>query len=532
LLLTLLLAAASPASAHAALRATTPGDGTVLDSAPRQLTLVFTESVGLLEGSVRVLDPENHRVDTGEPRHAEDADDTVRVSLPGGLGRGTFTVAWRVVSADSHPVSGVFTFSVGEPTPTAAVPDMEAAEDPATKALHNTARYAAYLAVALLVGTAVFIAACRPGDVSRLGPLLWTGWWTLLAATLALLVLRAPYEAGTGPLDVLDPAAFGRTLTGRPGIALLVRLALLVGTGLYLRRHLLERRTPVTYALGVVLAVGLALTWAVAEHASAGIQVPVAIGSSVVHLLAMSVWLGGLAALLRSAPGREAVARFSRLALVCVAVLVSTGIYQSWRGLGPLDALTGTSYGRILLVKIGVIVLVFVAAAFSRWWVRRKAAPGNLRRSVVVEAALAVLVLVLTTVLTGTLPGRAAAEAAGAVESETVTSTATVPFDVGTPGGRGRVQVSLEPARVGANSVQAVVFGPDGGFATVPELRVSFTLPEQDLGPIGAEVKDRGGYWGTDSVVLPVAGTWVMKVTVRVSEFDQVSETTRVRVGR
>ncbi|MFJ8081483.1 copper resistance CopC/CopD family protein [Streptomyces sp. NPDC096205] len=528
ILLLTLLAPATPASAHAALRGTTPGDGTVLRSAPRDLTLTFTESVALLDGSIRVLDPGSHRVRTGEPLHAAGGGDTIQVSLPPDLGRGTFTVAWRVVSADSHPVSGAFTFSVGEPTPTVAA--TAPSEDPATTTLHNTARYLAHLAAALLLGTAAFVEVCRPPDPGRLRPLLRTGWWTLLAATLALLLLRAPYEAGTGLATALDPAALTRTLGGRPGLTLLARLALLAATALYLRRPARGPRT------GAALAVGLALTWATAEHASAGIQVPAAIVSTALHLLAMSVWLGGLAALLRSTPSTEATARFSRLALTCVAVLVLTGVYQSWRGLGSLDALTGTSYGRILAAKLAAVAVLLAAAAFSRRWTNRLATP---RRSVLTEAAVGVLVLVLTTLLTATLPGRSAeaaeaAEAAGGgtlAAADRVTSTATVPFDVGTPGGHGKVQVSFDPARAGANAVQAVVLGPDGGIATVPELRISFTLPDQDVGPLDARLKNLGGYWGTDAVTLPLPGTWTMKLTVRTSELDQVTETAPVVIG-
>ena len=112
-----------------------------------------------------------------------------------------------------------------------------------------------------------------------------------------------------------------------------------------------------------MLAVGLTLTWAAAEHASAGIQVPVAMVSSVLHLLAMSVWLGGLAALLTLLQAAEplpasTVARFSRLAFISVAVLTVTGVYQSWRGLGSWDAFTGTSYGRILIAKLCAVALL------------------------------------------------------------------------------------------------------------------------------------------------------------------------------
>ncbi|MFJ8279486.1 copper resistance CopC/CopD family protein [Streptomyces griseoviridis] len=562
-LILLVLGGAGTASAHAALRSTDPGDGAVVATAPSRLTLTFTESVALLDDSFRVLDPENRRVDTGEAGHGPGGARTARVSLPPKLAQGTYVVVWRVVSADSHPVSGAFTFSVGKASPTLAVTTAGPTENPATASLYDIGRYLAYLAAALLIGTAAFIALCRPADPAPLRAPLLIGWWTLLGSTLVLLVLRAPYETGTGPGTAFDPAALGRTLTGRPGIALLARLALLLAAA-FCHARLREPADPagrvggrerLVRVVGGALAVGLALTWATAEHASAGIQVPVAMTSAVLHLLAMAVWLGGLTALLlslyRAADLDPAtVTRFSRLAFASVTVLVVTGVYQSWRGLGSWDALTGTTYGALLTAKLAAVVVLLTAAALSRSWTGRLAAAPDpdpapesaptplphrraLRRSVLAEVAVAVVVLVISTVLSGTLPGRAAAEAAEGPATAgglPVASVTTIPFDVGTPNGKGKVQITLDPGRVGDNAVQAVVYGPDGGLSTVPELRLSLTLPSQRIGPLDARIRDAGGYWTTSDLTVPLAGTWTMKVTVRVSELDQVSASARVRI--
>ncbi|MDV9176624.1 copper resistance protein CopC [Streptomyces sp. W16] len=580
-LVLLLLGSAGTASAHAALESTDPADGSVLKSAPRSLTLTFSESVALLDDSFRVYDPDNRRVRTSSAHHAKDVGDTASVTLPAKLGTGTFTVAWRVVSADSHPVSGAFTFSVGKPSATTTPISTAPNENPLTGSLYDIARYFAYIAAALLIGSAAFMALCRPPDPTVLNRPILTGWWTLLAATVALLILRAPYEAGTGLATAFDPAALPRTLTTRPGQALAARLLLLAATAFFLLRlRGRERFGRAALGTGAGLAVALALTWASAEHASAGIQVPVAMTSAVLHLLAMAVWLGGLTALLTvlyRSPDLDAapVARFSRLAFASVTVLVVTGVYQSWRGLGSWNALTGTSYGRILLVKLGAVVLLLVAAGWSRQWTARLAGaevrlhipelvrtgadaattaastggdeglpdPGagdgspdgyrrGLRRSVLLEVAVGVTVLVITTLLTNTLPGRAAAEAQQTATPAGIpaASVTMVPFRVGNAGGK--VQITLDPGRVGENSVEAVVYGPDGGFATVPELRLSFTLPAQKIGPLDAKIKDEGGYWGTNTLNLPIAGTWTMKVTVRTSDIDQVSVERQVRIVR
>jgi copper transport protein len=156
---------------------------------------------------------------------------------------------------------------------------------------------------------------------------------------------------------------------------------------------------------------------------------------------------------------------------------------------------------------------------------------------VLAEVAVGVVVLVISTVLSGTLPGRAAAEAersaqAAATGGLQTTSVTMIPFDTGTPGGRGQAQITLIPGTAaGDYAVEAVVYGPDGGLATVPELRLSFTLAAQDIGPIDARLTDKGGYWATNALNLPIAGDWTMKMTVRVSEIDQVSETKQVRLG-
>ncbi|WP_420713069.1 copper resistance protein CopC [Streptomyces sp. MMG1121] len=573
----LLLGTAAPASAHAALRATDPADGTVLRTAPRQVTLTFSESVGLLTDSFRVYDPTNHRLRTGPAGHAPGRSDTARLSLPAKLATGTYTVTWRVVSADSHPVSGALTFSVGERTATTASPAPDDAENPATAGLYNIARYLAYLSVALLLGTAAFVAYCRPPKAAPLRTPVLTAAWTLVASTVALFVLRAPYEEGTSPARALSAGSLARTATTRPGELLLARLALLllaavVVTVLRARRRRLPRRA--TLAVAAAVSVPLALTWAAAEHASAGIQVPLAITSATLHLLAMGTWLGGLAALLRTLSRTPALplsvpARFSRLALASVTVLAVTGVYQSWRGLGSWQALTDTAYGRTLLAKLAAVAALLLAAACSRAWTTRltrvRARTGTpaptrvpepatgpplpeepppappplplhlLRRSVLAEAAVAAVVLALTTLLTSTVPGRTATEAARSgdpVAGIATASVTTIPFDVGTPGGHGKVQITLDPGRVGTSSVQAVVYGPDGGLSTVPELHITLTLPAQRIGPLDTRVTDRGGYWGADTFDLPIPGTWTMKVTVRVSELDQVTVSAPLRVMR
>ncbi|MEY9965571.1 copper transport protein [Streptacidiphilus sp. MAP12-16] len=395
-LLGLMLAGATGASAHAALLSTDPAQGSVVQAAPTQVTLHFSEQVTLESDAVRVFDPSGKRVDTGSSGHAGNDDSTARVQLGTALAQGTYTVAWRAISADTHPVSGAYTFSYGHASSTTAVAGEQATRgDALVGFLYGSARSVQYGAFALLAGSVALVLLCWPSGVRlrSVQRLMLGGWAALLLATVAQLLLRGPYEAATGLGAAFDLTVVQQTLGERLGTLLVVRILLLAAVGVFL--SLLagqtgiglpqdestdlrtERRLRTTLGIaGAVLSIALACTWALADHASVGIQVGLAVPLDVVHLSAMACWLGGLAAVLvglRTAVadggiGVRQVERFSTVALCSVSALVGTGVYQAWRGLGSWSALTTTTYGRLLLVKIGAVLVILAAAWMSRRW--------------------------------------------------------------------------------------------------------------------------------------------------------------------
>ncbi len=159
------------------------------------------------------------------------------MTLRDGLADGTYTVAWRVVSADSHPISGAFTFSIGKPSTTTAAVAAGAGREPRRRARSTTSPATPRTAPSpcssaghLRPGLPPAQRRCRCADSLR------AGWWVLLASTVALLLLRGPYERGTGPSTAFDPELIENTLTTRPGWALLARLALLAGAAVFLVR--------------------------------------------------------------------------------------------------------------------------------------------------------------------------------------------------------------------------------------------------------------------------------------------------------
>jgi len=653
-----LLAGAAPASAHAALTGSNPTQGSVVDEAPAQVSLTFSEQVSLNGNSLQVLDPKGKRVDTGGA--SDLGGDTYGLKIRPGLPDGTYTVTYQVVSADSHPVSGAFTFSVGAPSQTSVALSGQAAGGGAVGFLYGTARYFSYAGFILLVGGAAFVLACwqRGSGIRPVQRLVVGGWLTLTASTLALLLLRGSYVGSGKAGDIFDLTLLGQVLQTKSGAALMSRLLLLAAAalfiavlfGAYARRdedertagantgdggtaegagtgdpdteartagapdteartagapdteagHPAAEKNDLTFGLAVggsVVAAGIAATWAMAEHASTGLQPGIAMPVDVLHLLAVAVWLGGLSTLvvaLFRAPAdtpieASAVRRFSRLAFGAVLALVSTGIYQSWRQLGSWSALTGTSYGRLLLVKIGLVaVLVGIAWISRRWTGRltettapeasavvveqrseartpatvpadsRRAAQlarqqaaldstrdkrvrdadphrSGLRRSVLAEAGVAVALLAVTTALTATEPGRtaeAARQATVSAERRSGPLSLKMPFDTGGEDGKGTVEVTLDPARVGGNQMHVFVLRPNGKAFDVPEVKVAFTLTAKDIGPLPV-TPDRvaTGHWAASGVQIPLAGDWKVSVTVRTSDIDQATVNKNAQIG-
>ncbi|MFC8129442.1 copper resistance CopC/CopD family protein [Streptomyces sp. NPDC057302] len=654
-----LLATAAPASAHAALTGSDPKQGAVVDTAPTRVSLTFSEKVAMSDGSVRVLDPAGKRVDTGKT--SDLGSNTYGVSLHKGLPDGTFTVAYQVVSADSHPISGAYTFSVGAPSDTkVALPDQEVGGG-FVGGLYGFARYLSYAGFILVVGGAAFVLGCWPrgAGVRPVQRLVVSGWVTLTASTLVMLLLRAPYTGSGKIADAFDMAKLGDVLQTKTGAALVSRLLLLAAAALFIavlfgayeKRTDPKERKDLTFGLAIgggVVAVGLGATWAMAEHASTGIQAGLAMPVDVVHLLAVAAWLGGLAALVVAlffAPSVEAgaVKRFSRVAFCSVVALAATGLYQSWRQVGSWSALTGTWYGQLLLIKVGLVVVLVGIAAISRRWTARiagqagdmapeaaaatvvekraekraekaekaekagkagkagknaaaervekkpvtvpagaaktsggdsktsggdsKASGGDskrsaqlarqqaamstarekrirdadpnrsgLRRSVLAEAGVAVVLLAVTTVLTSTEPGRTEEEAAAsktaAAAQRSGPLTLKIPFDTGSADGKGTLQLDLDPGRTGSNEMHVFVKRPNGSAFDIPEVKVSFTLKSKDLGPLPvAPDHIATGHWSSNGVQIPMAGNWKIAVTVRTSDIDQVTVNKNVQIG-
>jgi copper transport protein len=239
-------------------------------------------------------------------------------------------------------------------------------------------------------------------------------------------------------------------------------------------------------------------------------------------MVAAAVWVGGIALLAtlvvktpsvegRPVPVGDVARRFSPFALVAVTAVVASGLVQSVRQVGSWYALVHTTFGRTLVVKVCLVVVLVGLGALSRRAVRAPAgAPrlGALRRSVLAEAVVVAAVLGATALLVDAVPARQAASL-----------PFTQRFDVlGV-----QVNAVVQPARVGSgNRVHFYVLGPGGEPRAVPELDATLSLPSAGIGPIALPLVVAGpGHYLAGNVDFPVAGDWVLRATVRTSAIDE-----------
>jgi copper transport protein len=525
--------AGAPASAHASLVSTDPAEGAVVPEAPDVVTFTFNEPVSLAGDSLQAYDAAGEPVDVD----ASARDEVVTADLPDDLADGTYVVAWRVVSSDGHPVAGSLTFHVGAPSEHVVPPrDAPAIDDSAMRDVASVVQALSYLALLLAGGLTIFLSWTSRGirlhdAVRRRLVLLQRGSAVVavLVAAVAVIVSGA-YQRGAGIGGLFEAASLDPALVGDDLSVLTLQV---VGLGLAV--VMAGRATPsLAGDIGAALAV-----WspALVGHTRAYEPVSLLVLTDALHLSAGAVWLGGLAGLaivLPSLAGRERegallLSRFSTVAAVLLGILAAAGVLLGWRILGSWSGLWETTYGRLLLVKVGIALVVGAVAAFNRYRLLPRAADGPhearrratyaVRRVVLLEAALLVGLLGVTGFLVEQ-PPRSEAAITPAAPASNVARAVVDDLRVlavldGTPGRQRQLLVQVQD-----------LAGEPVELRERPE--VSLRSDDVDLGTVPVTPTGAGTFLAT--VTFPEPGKWEVQVSLRIDEFTNPVTTLSVDV--
>jgi copper transport protein len=531
------LALAPAASAHSTLVETEPPRDRVVEQSPKRVVLHFDEPVETALGSITVYDGDGERVDAGEIMRP--APESVAVTIDGRLERGTYTVAWRVISADSDPINGAWVFHVQAPGAQPGGVAAQVLEDTpfVTSVFYLGGRFLDFaLLLACVGGTAALVFALRGAEERvrrRLFAVVAVLAAALAAVSLVELALQGAAAAGAGlghgfQWDVVSSVSdtrFGHFALARAGIAVALCVVAL------LARRQARRPSRAATVAPVLLAAGLVVTPGLSGHAS--VSGPISMVADAAHVQAAGVWTGGLAFVVlglvltrerRWELAATSVPRFSTMAVVSVAILIVAGTVNGYLQVRAWRGLWDTEYGILLLVKIGLVLPILALGAYNNRYavprLRERIASGLERRRFMrfagAELVVMVAVVGVTAGLVNAPPARTEVQMHEAPEMELELGPLMARMEV-MPGTLGQNEIHLEFTKG----------RPD-------EVRVSARLESKDIGPLRYRARSgmEPGAYIVKRANLSPAGEWEIRVDARRGEFDLYSDTVHVPIEK
>ncbi len=527
------------ASAHATLESSSPADGQSVLTSPSEIRITFSEAVTTISDGLSVLDADGKTIDTGNSEIVDGR--TLVAPISESLSDGTYVATYRVLSADGHPVSGSLLFGVGEGAlDRSALPSSNS--DRLWEIIGGISRFIIYLAALVAAGVAFFLAFIhdRAEDRWRIVPFVRIGSILALFSAIGIVMSQAALLTGKGAGAVTDSNVLRDVLNQNLGWSLAL---LMIGLAAV---HLSTDIAKKVVSQSLALSGGLAVTvsFAVWGHATELSPTAISLAADAIHATAAALWLGGLVGLVmvlslrapetvRSTAG--IISRFSLMAFWSVIALTIAGLTLTITGSdASLNSILTTTWGQLILAKIGLTLIVVLIAA----WNRRKLLPSltrptedtselavrwaTLLRTIRAEAVLLVAVIALTAIVVNVPPARTAVVAT----TDRVDTTQRV--DTGT------VQLSVDPAIVGPNTV-AVRYADETGqpVNVANSMSIEFSQPSAGLEPITRQVPaSEPGVFVIQGNELSIPGTWTITIAVRTGDFTEQRTSFEVSVRR
>jgi len=526
------LTAPPAAFAHAILQESTPSNNSVVRTSPKTVSLRFNEAVETAFGSIRVYDCGGGRVDSG--KILRPSKDSVAVTIDRRLAKGTYTVTWRVISADSHPVAGAFVFNVRKAN-ASSCKQVFGAKTPGTiDALFKFARALDFALILLVVGGAIALAVVLRSAAAelrtRMFRILAGLSFGLVVAGALCIVLQGAVAGGFGLSEAFRWDTVHSVLQTRFGHAFLWQIGVAIVVGALAMMASRSRRLEFLPLLALLLIP----TISAAGHART--SGALAIFLDVFHVAAASTWVGGLAftilGLLLAGDDRwplasRAVPRFSLIAVVSVATLIVAGSLRGYQEVRAFHGLWDTTYGQLLLVKIALVLpLLGLGAYNNRYAVPRLkkqiasvVEQRRFLRAAGTELAIMAVIVGVTAVLVTEPPAKASISAAKY-------ATDTIPI------GPLELNYLIDPAKTGPNVIHLYFYRPKSGFpASVDDAKMSATLPSKNLGPLRIPLtRIVPSHYTTSAGVFPEAGDWQVTFEIRRGQFQSFTQTVTVSI--
>ena len=527
------------ASAHATLESSSPADGQSVLTSPSEIRITFSEAVTTISGGLSVLDADGKTVDVGNSEVVGGR--TLVAPISETLSDGTYVATYRVLSADGHPVSGSILFGVGNGAlDRSAQPSSTG--DRLWEIIGGISRFIMYLAALVAAGVAFFLAFIhdRAEDRWRIVPFVRIGSILALLSAIGIVMSQAALLTGKGAGAVTDSTVLRDVLNQNLGWSLAL---LMIGlAAVHLSTDIPKK--VVSQSLAVYGGLAVTVSFAVWGHATELSPTAISLAADAIHATAAALWLGGLVGLVMVLSVRTPetvratagiIGRFSRMAFWSVIALTLAGLTLTITGSGAsLNSILTTTWGQLVLAKIGLTLIVVLIAA----WNRRTLVPSltsptentdelavrwaTLLRTIRAEAVLLVAVVALTAIVVNVPPARTAVVA----KTDRVDITQRVDT--------GNVQLSVDPAIVGPNTVAVRYTDGTGQPINVANsMSIEFSQPSAGLEPITRQVPaSEPGVFVIQGNELSIPGTWTITIAVRTGDFTEQRTSFEVPVRR
>ncbi len=518
--------------AHAQLDRTSPAASSVVPNSPSEILLDFSEPVEAKLSEIRLFGRNDIEIAIGDVR-AEPNDKSILIADVGQLDTGPYVVVWNTTSTDGHALNGAFTFEVGNQSSGESAELLETvittinAESPLEPYM-NVLRYFSFLSLVVIIGLVVLVAA---GDLlreTRMLAMLSVSLGILFISTLGLLLLQGPYASRKSWEAIGDFDLLSAVLETRVGLALVLRL-IAVTVGALLMFGILRdwHRSPVWTNVAVFNAIGLVLTFGLAGHPSTTSPALLAVVVDSVHMWSLSIWIGGVIVLATAwktfvridavVNDIHVVNRFSRLATYAMPLTVLSGIASALIITGGPSSVFDNRYGDILQAKIILVFIVIAIGAVARRALRKNGA-FSIRRAILLEATLGLVVFALSVGLVITPPD-------GVDSSATSVHTATLVQDDVV------VDLTVSPTRVGPIEVHVILSPPGGSLDPLLSVAVVMTFLDNTAMTLPIEMIEVGPNHWSGFAELPVGGSWEMTVNATRQNGDLLQYSTVVAVS-
>jgi copper transport protein len=519
-------------SAHAYIIKSFPVDNQSLHQSPQNVSIEFNEEIQPSFHYMQVIDQNGKRVDQGNEQIESNNSKILKTTIKPNLPSGIYTIKWKIVSADGHPVDGIIPFQIGKAgnhisqlkgKTLGYIPHLDLI----------IIRWIQYLSGAIYIGMLFFYLCILPkGSLQsasmekRYRRVFNFAYVLLILSIFISLPLEAVIQTNRSWVDVWDLSIFKEMITNSTfGHVWLLQFILTLLLSIFSFR-IFAKKNSLSLWIAFIIGIAVIILKAINSHASTAENKILAITMDSLHLVSTSIWIGSLIAMITFLPLRKKeegriffrgiVHLFFPWGVLFVFILAISGVYSSFLYIPTVSSIFHTNYGKVLSGKV-ILFFVMLLFAFVNSMKARKLKPDGWRFSLWGEAITGLAVLVLAVILTN-LP--TAMSAPGPFNE-----TKTLP--------KNSISLKIDPNISGQNTFNVAINDPRGKpMKDIEQVSLTFTAKEMAMGDntINAQKKDAGRYQA-QGMYFNMAGRWNVHVHVLTKSLEDLDADFSVLVG-